>query len=137
MGTPRQRKTPAVEWIAGIMGALIVAGTIGYLVFAALQPGSDAPALSVKVTGVHQRGGSFVVDVEVRNSSRRAAADVHLAGMAASPDGRTAHPQARVDYVPGLSTRTASLVFEVNPGPGADVRVVGYPCHRRKLTADS
>ncbi len=126
MGKPRQRKTPALEWIAGVMGVVIVLGTLGYLVFAALQPGSDAPELTVTVTGVRESAGSFVVDVEVRNRSRQAAADVHLAGMTAANEGHAAHPRARLDYVPGLSTRTASLIFDLNPGRDADVRVVGY-----------
>jgi uncharacterized protein (TIGR02588 family) len=80
----------------------------------------------VTVTGVRESAGSFVVDVEVRNSSRQAAADVHLTGMAASKDGPAALPHARLDYVPGLSRRTASLIFELNPGRDADVRVVGF-----------
>ena len=126
MGKPRQRNTPAVEWIAGIMGGLIVLGTIGYLVFAALEPESGGPELTVTVTEVRESAGSFVVEVEVRNSSRQAAADVHLAGMASSKEGRAAQPRARLDYVPGLSARSASLVFELNPGRAADVRVVGY-----------
>ena len=126
MGKPRQRKTPAVEWIAGIMGGAIVLGTIGYLVFAALQPQSDGPQLTVAVTGVRESAGAFVVDVEVRNSSRQAAADVHLAGMTPSREGAGAQPRARLDYVPGLSARTATLIFDLNPGRAADVRVVGY-----------
>jgi uncharacterized protein (TIGR02588 family) len=126
MAKRRQRDIPPLEWVAAIVSLVIVLGTIGYLLFEAFQPGSDAPTLTVTVVDVRQSVGSFAVDVEVHNGSRAAAADVHLAGFARSPDGREAHAQARVDYVPGFSKRSASLVFASDPGARPDVRIVGY-----------
>ena len=126
MGKPRARRIPAVEWVAGIGSLLIVLGTIGYLVLAARRSGSEVPELTVTVARVRESAGSFVVDVVVRNGSSRAAADVQLAGIPGARDGREAPPRARVDYVPGFSTREASLVFAVNPGNSAEVRIIGY-----------
>jgi uncharacterized protein (TIGR02588 family) len=127
MARRRPRQVPLVEWVAGLVSAVILLGTIGYLVYATLQPGSDEPILTVTVVQTRESDGSFVVDVEVRNRSRGAAADVHIAGRVRSVDSFEAHGEARVDYVPGFSTRRASLVFGVDPGGhGAVVRIVGY-----------
>src|SRR5687768_16783908 len=126
MAKRQQRHIPPLEWTAGLVSLFIVLGTIGYLVFEALQPRHDAPVLSVSILEMRESHGSFVVDVEIRNNSRAAAADVHVAGMTPSADGRALPAQARVDYVPGFSTRRASLVFGVDPGANVDVRVVGY-----------
>jgi uncharacterized protein (TIGR02588 family) len=122
----RQREIPPLEWVAGILSLVIVVGTIGYLVFEIFQPRPDAPTLTVKVVQVRQSGGLFAVDVEVHNSSRGAAADVHVAGFARSGDGGEAHAEARVDHVPGFSKRSATLVFAHHPGDRPDVRVIGY-----------
>src|SRR5687767_5064897 len=126
MATRRQRSIPRVEWAAGIVSLLIVLGTVGYLAYEGLVPGPDAPSLSVTVMRVRESDGSFVVDVAVRNSGRSAASDVHLAATARSPQADEARAQARLDYVPGLSTRHASFVFAFDPGKQAEVRVIGY-----------
>jgi uncharacterized protein (TIGR02588 family) len=126
MARPRQRRIPLVEWVAGLVSAVIVAVTVGYLAYEAFQPNPGPPALVVTVVGTREAAGSWIVDVEIRNDSREAAADVHLAGSARASDGRDARPEARVDYVPGFSTRHASLVFAVDPGATPEVRVVGY-----------
>jgi uncharacterized protein (TIGR02588 family) len=126
MARHRQRQVPLVERVAGLVSAAIVLGTIGYLLYATLQPGPDEPILAVTVVQTRESDGSFVVDVEVRNRGRGAAADVHIAGRVRSVDGPEAHGEARVDYVPGFSTRRASLVFGVDRGGHPVVRIVGY-----------
>ena len=105
---------------------LIVLGTIVYLVFEAVQGTPGGPMLSAQVRQVRAIGPTFVVDVEVRNHSRAAAAEVHVAGEARSPDGTKKEGRATVDFVPGWSTRQVSLVFDLDPGSKPDVWVVGY-----------
>jgi uncharacterized protein (TIGR02588 family) len=118
------RQIPAAEWLASLIGGAIVLGTIGFLLFETVQRSDQEPALTVAVVQVRETGGSFVVDVEVRNASRGAAADVQLGG--ADRAGGQLRALARLDYVPGFSSRRASLVFDSDPGPAPAVRVVGY-----------
>jgi len=126
MARRNQRTLPPVEWITGLISAAIVLGTIGFLASEAVRQGDQEPALTVAVLDVHETTGSFVVDVEVRNGSRGAAAGVHLAGSATTGDGQQVQAQARLDYVPGFSTGRASLVFAADPGRAPTVRIVGY-----------
>jgi uncharacterized protein (TIGR02588 family) len=126
MSRTRRRQIPAAEWIASLISGVIVLGTIGFLAVEALRRDDQAPALTVSVVQVRKSAGSFVVDVDVRNLSRGAAADVHLAGSDVGSDGRYVQVQARLDYVPGFSTRRASLVFESDPGGAPAIRIVGY-----------
>jgi uncharacterized protein (TIGR02588 family) len=126
MPSRRPRKIPPIEWIAGGISALIVLGTIVYLGFEAVQVTSDGPMLSAQVREVRAIGPAFVVDVDVRNQSRAAAAEVQVAGEVRSPDGTKREGRATVDFVPGLSTRQVSLVFDFDPGRNPEVRIVGY-----------
>lgn len=121
-----QRQIPAAERIASLLGGAIVLTTICFLGFEAVQRDDEAPALTVSVIQVREMTGSFVVDVEVRNGSRSAAADVHLAGHDRSADGRQIQAQASVDYVPGFSSRRASLVFQSHPGSNPVIGIIGY-----------
>lgn len=126
MSARQVRKIPAVEWITGLVSVLIVFGTLGYLVFEAIQVRSDEPLLSAHVLQVRRVGRTFVVDLEVRNGSRAAASAVQVAGVARSPDGSERNGQATIESVPGFSTRRVSLVFDVDPGSPPDVRIVGF-----------
>ena len=117
---------PMAERVASALGAVIVLGTIGFLTVETIRRGDQEPALTVSVAQVREAPEGFVVTVEVRNQSRGAAADVHLAGVGRGTDGGRLQPVARLDYVPGFSSRRASLVFAVHPGSAPQVRVVGY-----------
>jgi uncharacterized protein (TIGR02588 family) len=125
MASRRQRQVPPVEWIASLIGGAIVLATVSFLAFETFRHGGQEPVLTVFVLQIREMSGSFVVDVEVRNSSRGAAADVHLAGSGAAADNQI-QAQARIDYVPGFSRRRASLVFDSDPGRAPAVRIVGY-----------
>ena len=119
------RQMPATEWTASLLGGMIVLVTIGFLGFEALQQGDAEPALTVSVIQVRDTTGGFVVDVEVRNQSASAAADVQLAGHNRAA-GQQNEAHARLDFVPGFSSRRASLVFQSDPGSSPVVRIVGY-----------
>lgn len=114
------------ERVASVLGAVIVLGTIGFLTVETIRRGDQGPALNVSVVQIRQATAGFVVEVEVRNGSRGAAADVQVAGSDRASDGRQLHPVARLDYVPGFSSRRASLVFAVHPGSAPAVRIIGY-----------
>lgn len=126
MARPKRREIPILEWIAGSISLAIVLGTIGFLVVDALRTRSDAPRLTARVTAIRQDLASFVVEVVVENASRTAAADVHVSGTARSPDDRTVVSTARIEHVPGLATRRASLVFGFDPRSTLEARVIGY-----------
>jgi uncharacterized protein (TIGR02588 family) len=120
------RQTPAAERIASLLGGAIVLTTICFLGYEAVQRGDGAPALTVSVIQIRETTGSFVVDIEVRNDSRSAAADVHLAGHDRTADGQQIQARASLDYVAGFSSRRASLVFQSDPGRNPVIGIIGY-----------
>ena len=117
---------PMAERVASALGAVIVLGTIGFLTVETIRRGDQEPALTVSVLQIRQGPEGFVVSVEVRNQSRGAAADVQVAGIEEARDTGRLQPVARLDYVPGFSSRRASLVFAVHPGSAPQVRILGY-----------
>ena len=126
MARRRRDHVPAIEWIGGAIGALIVLSTIAYLAVATFRGGANETILTVTVVRVREQPGAFAVDIEVRNAGRAAAADVQIGGVGSAANVAEALPRARIDYVPGLSTRRATLVFPFNPGERPAVRVLGY-----------
>jgi uncharacterized protein (TIGR02588 family) len=125
----RSRKAegvPTIEWITGLVGLGIVVGTLGFIAYEAFQGGSGSPVLTVVVERTERTGAGFSAHVIVRNQSRTAAAEVVVDGVIRAA-GKEHRGQARLDYVAGLSTRKATLLFPAPPERGEiAVRVVGF-----------
>jgi uncharacterized protein (TIGR02588 family) len=127
--TPRNRKkngVPTIEWVTGVIGLAIVVGSLGFIGYEAFRDGPVDPQLEAVVERSGRSGAGFTCTVVVRNHSRQAAAEVLVEGVIRSRDGEV-RSEVRLDYVPGLSSRRATLVFPHPPGEDAvAVRIVGY-----------
>jgi uncharacterized protein (TIGR02588 family) len=127
MARARKRSdVPAIEWITGGIALVIVLGTLGFIGYEAFRGGVDEPRLEVAVETTGALPSGFSATVLVKNTTRRAAAEVLVEGMVRSGPGQQ-RSEVRLDYVPGLSTRRATLVFQRPPADGrVAVRIVGY-----------
>ncbi len=116
-------KTPALEWIAAGLGALValvILGTIGWQAITAR--GDPVPLLTASVEAITPTGSGHVVTVRVTNASSRTAASVHVEGEI---DGQVS--SATVDYVPGHGEASAGLLVEADPRTSPlKLRVTGY-----------
>lgn len=118
----RGQETPALEWVAAGLGALIALIMLGTISWQALAGRDDpVPLLVVRVESVTAAGSDHVATVAVSNVSGRTAASVHLEGKTGEQTS-----SAVIDYVPGNGEAKAALIFaDPPPGPIA-VRVTGY-----------
>jgi len=118
----KRQETPAPEWVAAGLGALIalvILGTIGWQALAGRD--DPVPLLAARIESVTTAGQDRVATVTVTNASGRTAAAVHVEGEIGEQTS-----SAVIDYVPGHGEATAALVFtDPTPGPIA-VRVTGY-----------
>lgn len=114
--------TPALEWLAAALGALIALVMLGTIGWQALAGRDDpVPLLAARVESVTRAGQGRIATVAVTNASGRTAASVQVEGKAADETSG-----ATIDYVPGNGEAKAALVF-TGPAPGPiAVRVTGY-----------
>ena len=118
----KAQQIPALEWIAGGVGLLIVAGTLAFIGYEIYLGERDLPDLRVVVERAIPRNGGHSVRVVVRNIGRHPAQTVIIEGVAGN-----VRSEAQVDYVAGQSSAAAILVFPQAPDPATlRVRVVGY-----------
>jgi uncharacterized protein (TIGR02588 family) len=118
---------PTIEWVTGGVGLAIVLGTLGFIAYEAFVGGPEAPHLTVAVETSGAAASGFSATVVVRNESRQAAAEVLVEGVLRSREGGEKRSEVRLDYVPGLSSRRATLVFPAPPDEGGvSIRIVGY-----------
>jgi uncharacterized protein (TIGR02588 family) len=112
-GAPRQ--VPLLEWIVAGLGALLVAGTIGYLVFQAFGRDQTPPDLEVVALRVLALEHGHLVQFRTLNHGSEPAAQLLVEGELAGPDGPLETAEATLDYVPPRSQREGGLLFSRDP----------------------
>jgi uncharacterized protein (TIGR02588 family) len=124
MASTRRKKdeVPAIEWIAGGVGFLVVLATLALLGYEVYRGERDAPDLRITLEGTVPRNDGHSVRAVVRNVGRGAAAAVIVEGVA-----RALRSEAHLDYVAGLSEQAVTLVFPEAPDrQSLSVRIVGF-----------
>jgi uncharacterized protein (TIGR02588 family) len=110
-----RRPVPATEWVVAAIGAALVAGTIGYLVFLALSRDEAPPDVQVVAGSVHALQHGYVVEFRAINAGAKAAAELLVEGELTGPDGPIETAEATIDYLPPRSEREGGLIFSRDP----------------------
>jgi uncharacterized protein (TIGR02588 family) len=110
-----RRPIPATEWVVAAIGAALVAGTIGYLVFLALSRDEAPPDVQVVAGSVHAVQDGYVVEFRAINAGAKAAAELLIEGELEGPDGVVETSEATIDYLPPRSEREGGLIFKEDP----------------------
>ena len=70
------RPIPVTEWIVAALGVMLVAGTIGYLVWLAMSRDETPPDVRVVADGVVALQDGWLVQFRAANAGGQAAAEV-------------------------------------------------------------
>ncbi len=110
-----------LEWIISGVGLLLVAASLGYLLYKAtiVDPKPAvfaAKLLKTRATTSGESGvsGAYVATIELANRGGRTAAKVHVVVELAAEDGTTSR-DVEIDYLPPRSTREVSVLFSQRP----------------------
>ncbi|HEU0052200.1 MAG TPA: hypothetical protein VFQ39_03440 [Longimicrobium sp.] len=117
------------EYVAAAIGALVVLGTIGLMLYESATRDDSPPDLRVVVDTVMRMpsGGGWLVEVRVANEGGKTAAQVNVEGELKKEGAGPETSDATIDYVPAGSYRTAGLVFSADPTANPpELRVKGY-----------
>ncbi|MGH6916935.1 MAG: TIGR02588 family protein [Geminicoccaceae bacterium] len=112
---PVRRPIPATEWVVAAIGAMLVAGTIGYLVWLATVRDATPPDIRVTAEGVVALQGGWLVQFRAANAGGQAAAQLLVEGELEGPQGRIETSEATIDYLPPRSEREGGLFFSQDP----------------------
>lgn len=118
---------PWLEWITSSVGVLVTVTLLILLGWGAWIQDDTPPALVIQTGTVAEHEGGYTLPFSVRNISGSTAARVGIEGVLTEGDRVVETAQARLDYVPGYSTRKGGLFFSNDPrGYRLQVRPLGY-----------
>lgn len=104
------------EWAVAALGAALVAGAIGYLVYHALTIGEGVPEVVVEHAGTRAVQGGHIVRFLARNRGSTTAASLRIEGALLRDSSVVETSEATLDYLPSFSERQGGLFFREDPG---------------------
>jgi uncharacterized protein (TIGR02588 family) len=110
-----RRPIPATEWVVAALGAVLVAATIGYLVWLALGRDEGPPDVRVAAEDVVALQDGWLVKFRAVNAGAQAAAQLLVEGALMGPEGVVETAEATIDYLPPRSEREGGLIFGEDP----------------------
>lgn len=123
-----EERRPGVEWVFGLLSALLVAGLAGFLAYQAAFGENRPPDLSASIERLERSGTGTLVMVMVVNHGDEAAADVGVEAVVGSAGTDAVRKEIRFDYVAARAIRRGAFVVERRDVDAGDValRVQGY-----------
>ncbi|WP_377298077.1 hypothetical protein [Rhizobium sp. SGZ-381] len=124
----REQQTPgAIEWLVGLVSALLIVVLIAWMAREAIMQESPPPQLDIEITGIEKAGRYFRVDFELANRSDSTAAAVRVEGVLRREGAEPERSDVTFDYAPAHSSTKGGLLFEGDPAAGTlTVRPTGF-----------
>lgn len=124
----RERQDPHwIEWLTGVVSALLVAGMLGWLGWEAIMRPTTPPDLSIHVVSTERAAGGYRVAFDIANTGTTTAAAVTVIGRIIQ-DGRVIEENPVVfDYVAAQSKTEGAIFFRNDPAAGEmSIQPAGY-----------
>lgn len=116
-----------IEWITGVVSALLVAGLLGWIGYEALTADRRPPDLTIRAERVERVGNGFRVAFEIENHAATTAAAVVVRGDLLDNGETIESVELTFDYVPAQSRSAGAIIFSHDPdGREMRVRAAGY-----------
>jgi len=116
-----------LEWVVFAVGLILVASTLGYLIYTGASMGHDPPRLEVRLGIPEQRQLNFIVPVAVVNHGDETAEGVRIEVVLERGGEEKARGELDVAFLPRHATREGWVTFEQDPRTAQlKARVLGY-----------
>ena len=119
--TARNRKEvaaaiPVWSWVAAALGLILVAGSVGFMLYQHFAEDRTPPLVAIEVQSVVPSGDGYVVTIDVTNRGSAVASGLVIEGVLNDTATAVETSTITIDYVPSGSHRQAGLYFSRDPG---------------------
>jgi uncharacterized protein (TIGR02588 family) len=119
--------TPAIEWMLGIIGALLFLSAVGFLMYEGSRGQDHASAITISVTEVLPVQDAYLVRYAAHNDGTQTLADVQLSARLFDGNSQIESVQGQLDFLPGDSTRAGGFYLRNDPRRyRLEIRAEGY-----------
>lgn len=118
---------PVWMWAIGVLGLVLVIGSIGFALYEAAAGDSSPPDVAVEVEGIVPAENGFLVEFRAVNEGGTTAAGLTVEGELRNGTEIVETSDTTVEYVPSHSQRAGGLFFTLDPRQyELQLRATGY-----------
>jgi uncharacterized protein (TIGR02588 family) len=111
----RNSDIPVSEWVVGLIGLLLVCGTLGFMVSKAVTGSAAPPEIVVRAKGIVPVENGYLVQFIALNRGGQTAAEVVVRGELMDASKTLESREVTLQYVPANSEREGGVFFETDP----------------------
>lgn len=117
-----------LEWIIFIIGLILVASTLGYLIYDAATASEAPPQIEFKFGTPQAQSQHFIVPVSVTNRGDQTAEAVQIEVVLESGGAEKERAEFQIAFLPRRTTREGWVTFKTDPSTAERIegRAVGY-----------
>jgi uncharacterized protein (TIGR02588 family) len=108
-------EAPLWMWAIGLLGALLVFGSIGFALYEAAAGDSSPPNVTVEVQSITPVQNGYLVEFRALNEGGRTAAGLTVEGELWNEAAVIETSDTTIEYLPSHSQRTGGLFFTQDP----------------------
>lgn len=112
MGSKDRNGRPALEWIVGIISAIVVVAILAFLSYEALFGDARPPDLVATIDEVQSVDGATLVFVTLANRGDQAAAEIAVEATVDGEGSELTRREIRFDYIAARAERRGAFVLE-------------------------
>ena len=126
-GQEKLDHAPGWMWGIGLLGLVLVLGSIGFALYEAAIGDSSPPNVTVEVEEIVRLENRFLVEFRVVNQGGTTAAGLTVEGELRNGTEIVETSDTTIEYVPSRSERSGGLFFTRDPGQyELELRAKGY-----------
>ena len=108
-------EAPIWMWGIGLLGLVLILGSIGFALYEAAVGDSSPPDVTVQVAGIVPAQNGFLVEIRVVNNGGETAAGLTVEGELRNGTEIVETSNITIEYVPSRSERQGGLFFTLDP----------------------
>lgn len=123
----KQSQAPALEWLAAVIGLILVVSSIGFLLYSALIKQDTPPDLNVVAEGITKTEKGYLVKFSLENKGGSNASQVNIEGKLKKDGEDVETSSVTFAYAPSHSKKEGGIFFAKNPQEfQMELRALGY-----------
>lgn len=109
------RETPFFELMVALLGAALVAGTIGFMIYKAAWGEQSPPDIVITVDSIQPVSNGYLVNFKTINNGGMTAQSLIIEAELSSNNESVETVEVTIDYLPSYSERKGGVFFTNNP----------------------
>lgn len=110
------RGTPFLELVVALLGVLLLAGIVSFMIYKAVWGSQSPPDIVVTIESIQPVSNGYLVNIKTVNNGGMTAQGLTIEAELMSNNESVETSEITIEYLPSYSERKGGIFFTNNPG---------------------